>query len=134
MELGGRRSAPHGAFSKSILVVEDHELNMKLFHDLLETRGYRILQARNGVEGLKLARQHRPDLIVMDIRLPEMSGLEVMKWIKADDDLMTIPIIAVTAFAMRGDEEMICRSGCEAYMAKPVSIREFIETVERFMR
>jgi len=118
------------ATPKTILIVEDHELSMKLFHDLLQTRGYRILQARHGAEGLKLARQQRPDLIIMNIGLPGMSGLELMKWIKADDDLMAIPIIAVTAFAMKGDEEKIRGGGCEAYMTKPISIRNFIETVE----
>jgi two-component system, cell cycle response regulator DivK len=121
---------PYEATAKTILIVEDHELSMKLFHDLLQTRGYRILQARDGAEGLKLARQQRPDLIIMNIGLPGMSGLELMKWIKADDDLMAIPIIAVTAFAMKGDEEKIRGGGCEAYMTKPISIRNFIETVE----
>src|SRR5919109_4040792 len=82
---------------KTILVVEDNELNMKLFHDLLEAHGYNILQTRDGMEALKLARQHKPDLILMDIQLPEVSGLEVTKWIKEDDNLKSIPIIAVTA-------------------------------------
>jgi two-component system, cell cycle response regulator DivK len=125
---------PYEATPKTILIVEDHELSMKLFHDLLQTRGYRILEARDGAEGLKLARQQRPDLIVMNIGLPGMSGLELMKRIKADEDLMSIPIIAVTAFAMKGDEEKIRGGGCEAYMTKPISIRNFIETVERFVR
>jgi two-component system, cell cycle response regulator DivK len=125
---------PYEATPKTILIVEDHELSMKLFHDLLQTRGYRILEARDGAEGLKLARQQRPDLIVMNIGLPGMSGLELMKRIKADEDLMSIPIVAVTAFAMKGDEEKIRGGGCEAYMTKPISIRNFIETVERFVR
>jgi len=90
--------------SKRILIVEDNDLNMKLFHDLLEAQGYATLQTRDGMEALKRARQHHPDLILMDIQLPEVSGLEVTRWIKADDDLMTIPIIAVTAFAMKGDQ------------------------------
>jgi two-component system cell cycle response regulator DivK len=122
------------ATPKTILVVEDNELNMMLFHDLLEAHGYNILQTRDGMEALKLARHHRPDLILMDIQLPEVSGLEVAKWIKADDDLKTIPIVAVTAFAMKGDKGMICAGGCDAYIAKPISIRNFIETVERFVR
>jgi two-component system cell cycle response regulator DivK len=119
--------------SKTILIVEDHELNMRLFHDLLEMRGYNLLQAREGVEGLKLAREHRPDLIVMDIELPGISGLEVTKWIKEDDALKAIPIIAVTAFAMKGDEEKIREGGCEAYLAKPISVMNFLSTVERFL-
>lgn len=87
---------------KKILIVEDNELNMKLFHDLLEVHGYSNLQTKDGREALDLAREHRPDLILMDIQLPEVSGLEVTKWIKADDDLKDIPVIAVTAFAMKG--------------------------------
>ena len=114
-----------GAAAKTILVVEDNELNMKLFRDLLEVQGYRVLQTRDGMEALKLARQHRPDLILMDIQLPGVSGLEVTKWIKEDTTLKAIPIIAVTAFAMKGDEEKIRRGGCEAYLAKPISVDAF---------
>jgi two-component system, cell cycle response regulator DivK len=91
--------------AKTVLIVEDNELNMKLFHDLLEAHGYATIETRNGIEALDLAREHRPDLILMDIQLPEVSGLEVTKWIKEDDDLKSIPIVAVTAFAMKGDEE-----------------------------
>jgi two-component system cell cycle response regulator DivK len=121
------------ALPKTILVVEDNELNMKLFHDLLEAHGYNILQTRDGMEALKLARQHKPDLILMDIQLPEVSGLEVTKWIKEDDALKAIPIIAVTAFAMKGDEEKIREGGCEAYIAKPISVTKFLKTVEQFL-
>jgi len=121
------------ATPKTILIVEDNELNMMLFHDLLEMRGYNILQAREGIEALKLARRHRPDLIVMDIQLPGMSGLEVTKWIKEDDALRAIPVIAVTAFAMRGDEEKIRQAGCDAYIAKPMSTSGFLKTIERFL-
>src|SRR3954447_27089406 len=102
--------------AKTVLVVEDNELNMKLFHDLLEASGYNIVRTRNGLEAIDLARSHRPDLILMDIQLPEISGLEVTKWIKEDDDLRAIPVIAVTAFAMKGDEERIRQGGCEAYL------------------
>src|SRR5713226_4485390 len=119
--------------AKTVLVVEDNELNMKLFHDLLEASGYNIVQTRNGLEAIDLARSHRPDLILMDIQLPEISGLEVTKWIKEDDDLRAIPIIAVTAFAMKGDEEKIREGGCEAYIAKPISVANFLQTVERFL-
>lgn len=118
---------------KTILVVEDNELNMKLFHDLLEAHGYNILQTRDGMEALKLARHHKPDLILMDIQLPEVSGLEVTKWIKEDDNLRAIPIIAVTAFAMKGDEEKIREGGCEAYIAKPISVTNFLKTVQQFL-
>jgi len=125
--------SPTPAQPKTILVVEDNELNMKLFHDLLEAHGYNILQTRDGMEALKLARHHRPDLILMDIQLPEVSGLEVTKWIKEDDALKAIPIIAVTAFAMKGDEEKIREGGCEAYIAKPISVTNFLKTVQQFL-
>ena len=123
----------NGIAAKTVLIVEDNELNMKLFHDLLEAHGYNILQSKDGLEALKLARQHRPDLILMDIQLPEVSGLEVTRWIKQDKDLCEIPVIAVTAFAMKGDEEKIRDGGCEAYIAKPISVTSFLETVERFL-
>ena len=119
--------------SKSILVVEDNELNMKLFHDLLEAQGYNVLQSRDGMEALKLARTHKPDLILMDIQLPEVSGLEVTKWLKEDEALCGIPVIAVTAFAMKGDEEKIREGGCEAYISKPISVVNFLETVQKFL-
>ncbi len=118
---------------KTVLIVEDNELNMKLFHDLLESKGYNILQTREGLDALRLARKHRPDLILMDIQLPEVSGLEVTKWIKEDDDLKSIPVIAVTAFAMKGDEEKIREGGCEAYIAKPISVSSFLATISRFL-
>jgi len=123
----------NGALQKKVLIVEDNELNMKLFHDLLEAHGYRTLQTRDGLEALKLARDHQPDLILMDIQLPEVSGLEITKWIKEDDRLRSIPVIAVTAFAMKGDEEKIRKGGCEAYIAKPISVQKFLETVGRFL-
>ncbi|MBA5778003.1 response regulator [Stappia sp. F7233] len=118
---------------KTVLIVEDNELNMKLFHDLLEAHGYETLQTRTGIEALELARTHRPDLILMDIQLPEVSGLEVTKWIKEDDELRTIPVIAVTAFAMKGDEERIRQGGCEAYISKPISVVKFLETVRSYL-
>ena len=119
---------------KTVLIVEDNELNMKLFNDLLEAHGYATLQSRNGMEALELARAHKPDLILMDIQLPEVSGLEVTKWIKEDDDLKIIPVIAVTAFAMKGDEERIRQGGCEAYISKPISVSSFLETVSGFLK
>lgn len=118
--------------AKTVLVVEDNELNMKLFHDLLEANGYNIVQTRSGLEAIDLAREHRPDLILMDIQLPEVSGLEVTKWIKEDDELRSIPVIAVTAFAMKGDEERIRQGGCEAYLSKPISVVTFLDTVKRY--
>ncbi len=119
--------------NKTVLIVEDNELNMKLFRDLLEAHGFNTLQTKNGEEALQLARDHHPDLIIMDIQLPEVSGLEVTRWIKDDDDIKSIPIVAVTAFAMKGDEEKIREGGCEAYIAKPISVTQFIDTVKRFV-
>ncbi|ORE96619.1 response regulator [Acuticoccus yangtzensis] len=116
-----------------VLIVEDNELNMKLFHDLLEASGMEILETRNGIDALKVAKRERPDLIVMDIQLPEMSGLEVTERIKSDPDLKPIPVIAVTAFAMKGDEERIRAAGCEAYLSKPISIDRFISTIKSFL-
>ena len=118
---------------KTVLIVEDNELNMKLFHDLLVAHGYATIQTRNGLEALALARRHRPALILMDIQLPEISGLEVTKWIKEDDELRDIPVVAVTAFAMKGDEERIRSGGCEAYISKPISVGAFLETVHHFI-
>jgi two-component system cell cycle response regulator DivK len=120
------------ARSKTVMIVEDNELNMKLFHDLLEAYGYHPIGTRNGIEALDLARKHRPDLILMDIMLPEVSGLDVTKWLKEDAELKAIPVVAVTAFAMKGDEERIREAGCEAYLSKPIQVAQFIETIQRF--
>jgi len=119
---------------KQILIVEDNELNMKLFNDLLEAHGYCTIQTRSGVEALDLTRAHIPDLILMDIQLPEVSGLQVTQWIKTDPALRHIPVIAITAFAMKGDEEKMLQGGCEAYLSKPISIGKFLETVRLYLR
>ncbi|MGU3494874.1 response regulator [Xanthobacteraceae bacterium A53D] len=118
--------------AKTVMIVEDNELNMKLFHDLLEAHGYKTVETRNGIEAMDLARAHMPDLILMDIQLPEVSGLDVTKWLKADDELKHIPVVAVTAFAMKGDEERIRAGGCEAYLSKPISVAKFLETVKQY--
>lgn len=118
---------------KRVLIVEDNELNMKLFNDLLEANGYGTIQTRSGVEAVDLARKHRPDLILMDIQLPEVSGLQVIQWIKDDEELKHIPVIAITAFAMKGDEEKIRQGGCEAYLSKPISVVKFLETVRIYL-
>jgi two-component system cell cycle response regulator DivK len=119
--------------SRTILIVEDNELNMKLFHDLLVAHGYTTLQAYNGHDALLIAREQKPDLILMDIQLPEISGLEVTRMIKEDEDIRHIPVVAVTAFAMKGDAEKFRQGGCEAYIAKPISVAGFIETVRKFV-
>lgn len=119
--------------AKKILIIEDNELNMKLFCDLLEAHGYETVQTRDGMAALDLAQEHMPDLILMDIQLPEVSGLEVTKWLKEDDELRNIPVVAVTAFAMKGDEEKIRDGGCEAYIAKPISVGHFLDVVKQFL-
>ncbi|WP_072372075.1 response regulator [Hyphomicrobium sp. NDB2Meth4] len=118
---------------RTVLIVEDNELNMKLFHDILAAHGYQTIQTRSGLDALELARRHHPALILMDIQLPEVSGLEVTKWIKEDDELRHIPVVAITAFAMKGDEERIRSGGCEAYISKPISVGHFLETVQQFV-
>ncbi len=115
------------------MIVEDNELNMKLFHDVIDSRGYSIIQTSSGLEALDLAKQHHPDLILMDIQLPEVSGLVVAQWLKENDSTADIPVIAITAFAMKGDEERILNSGCEGYISKPISISHFLATIEEFI-
>ncbi|WP_026380842.1 response regulator [Afifella pfennigii] len=118
---------------KTVMIVEDNELNMKLFNDLLKAKGYDTLPMRNGYEALETLKSERPDLIIMDIQLPEISGLEVTRIIKQDEELKHIPVIAVTAFAMKGDEERIRQGGCEGYLSKPISVASFIENVRSYI-
>ncbi len=118
---------------KTILIVEDNDLNLKLFRDLLGANGYITIETKEGLEAITIAKTMRPDLILMDIQLPEISGLEVTRRIKADKDISGIPIIAVTAFAMKNDEEKILRAGCEAYISKPISITDFLATIRYFL-
>ena len=115
---------------KKVLVVEDNELNMKLFCDLLGAFGYEPVKSRDGLKALELAREHHPALIIMDINLPEVSGLDLTRWIKDDDDLADIPVMAVTAFAMRSDEQRVREAGCEAYMSKPIQMMPFLNQVQ----
>tara|TARA_B100000780_G_C21069329_1_gene430189 strand:+ start:314 stop:703 length:390 start_codon:yes stop_codon:yes gene_type:complete len=119
--------------NSKVLIVEDNELNMKLFHDLLEAHGVDTVETRDGKEVLELAREHKPDLILMDIQLPEISGLDVTKNLKADDELKDIPVIAVTAFAMKGDEQKIREGGCEDYISKPISVTHFLEVIQKYI-
>jgi len=119
---------------KKVLIVEDNELNMKLFSDLLDAHGFETEQAREGLKAISIAKTFKPDLILMDIQLPEVSGLEVTKWIKDDKSLSDIPIIAVTAFAMRGDEKRIRDGGCEAYISKPINVSSFLATIRKFVK
>ncbi len=119
--------------AKTILIVEDNELNMKLFNDLLQAHGYDTLQTKDGNEAVSMTEENHPDLILMDIQLPKISGLEITKLIKEKDALKDIPVIAVTAFAMKGDEEKIMEGGCDGYIAKPISVPNFLKTVSGFL-
>ena len=114
---------------QKILVVEDNELNLKLFCDLLRAHGYEAEPVRDGREALGRARLFLPDLIVMDIQMPHISGLELIGRIKADEDLRGTPIMAVTAYAAKGDEERIRQAGAEGYVSKPISVIRFVEAV-----
>ena len=119
--------------TKKVLIVEDNELNMKLFHDLLEAHGIDTVQIRDGNRAYELAIEHKPDLIIMDIQLPEISGLEVTRKLKENPELKQVPVIAVTAFAMKGDEQKIREGGCEDYISKPISVSRFIEVVKKHL-
>jgi len=118
---------------KRILIVEDNDLNLKLFRDLLTAHGYDTIETKEGLEAITMTRAEHPDLILMDIQLPEISGLDVTRRLKAEEAIRDIPIIAVTAFAMKDDEEKILAAGCQAYISKPISIVSFLNTVRRFL-
>lgn len=121
------------ASAKTILIVEDNELNMRLFNDVLQAVGYQTLQTGDGTEAVELAERHRPDLILMDMRLPGISGMEATHLIKERPELSHIPIVAVTASALKGDEERILAGGCDGFIAKPISIPSFLATVAQFL-
>jgi two-component system, cell cycle response regulator DivK len=120
-------------FPKRILVVEDNKLDMRLLKDILEGSGYETLQAADGLEAIDLAFASLPDLILLDMQLPEISGLEVSRRLKGDDRSRRIPIVAVTAFAMGWHEREALDSGCDAYISKPISVLGFLNTVESFL-
>jgi two-component system cell cycle response regulator DivK len=129
----GNEDESRRAAQKTLLVVEDNELNAKLYRNLLEAEGHRVLETKDGRDVLEIARRIKPDLIVMDIQLPYVSGLEITKCLKQDETLKEIPVIAVTSFAVKGDEEKIREGGCDAYMAIPISVVQFLETINRFL-
>ena len=119
---------------KTILVVEDNPLNMKLFADLLSSEGYNVLQAMSGSAGLKMAQEHHPDLIVMDVQLTgNLSGLDVTQSLKNDERYKAIPIIAVTAFAMKGDDKKMIEAGCDGYITKPISVTHFLTSIAKLL-
>jgi CheY-like chemotaxis protein len=118
---------------KKVLVIEDNHLNMKLIRSLLEIGKYRCLEAGDAETGLKIAAEVKPDLILMDIQLPGMDGLTATRHIKQDDGLKHIPVIALTSYAMKGDEEKAKEAGCEGYITKPVDTRKFLKSVSRIL-
>lgn len=120
--------------AKRILIVEDNELNMKLLNDILEAYGYEILKTDRGEEAIELARRAQPDLILLDIQLPDISGLDVSRRLKAEPATCRVPIVAVTAFAMSGDERRALDNGCDAYVTKPVILRDLLALIESFCR
>jgi two-component system cell cycle response regulator DivK len=123
---------PPPSASKRVLIVEDNELNLKLLNDILEVHGYITIVTDNGAAAIDLAHQHHPDLILLDIQLPDISGIEVARRLKADEETAAIPVVAVTAFAMPGDRTMMLQSGCDDYVAKPINIHDFLALVARY--
>lgn len=118
---------------KKVMIIEDNELNMKLFSDLIEACGYSTIKLRHGIGAVNIIKEMDPDLILMDIQLPEISGLDITQAIKQDNEINHIPIIAITAFAMQGDEEIIRKSGCEEYISKPISINPFMQLIKKYL-
>lgn len=118
---------------KKILVVEDNELNLKLFKDLLEANNFEVIENRDGKRVLELIQTEKPDIILMDIQLPDISGMDLIERIKSDELLKKIPIIAVTAFAMQEDKDNILNSGAEEYISKPISITKFLEVINKYI-
>lgn len=115
--------------AKRVLVVEDNELNLKLFCDLLRAHGHETMPVRDGRDALEQAKGFRPDLVITDIHLPHLSGLDLIIALKADPELASVPIMAVTAYAGKGDEERIREAGAQAYVSKPIAVMKFIEVV-----
>ena len=118
--------------SRQILVVEDNERNMRLFCDVLQASGYRTLEATTGESAVEVALEHRPDLVLMDIQLPDIDGVEALARLRADERSASLPILALTAQAMEGDRERFLAAGFDGYLSKPVDISEFVATVKRY--
>jgi two-component system cell cycle response regulator DivK len=117
---------------ESVLVVEDNEKSMKLFRDVLTVTGYRALEATTGVQAVELAAEHGPDLVLMDIQLPDIDGVETLSRLRADERTASIPVLALTAQAMQGDRERFLAAGFDGYLSKPLNIAEFVATVRQY--
>jgi two-component system, cell cycle response regulator DivK len=120
------------AAGSQILVVEDNEKNMKLFRDVLLATGYRTLEATSGERAVELATEHAPDLVLMDIQLPDIDGIEALGRLRADDRTASVPVLALTAQAMEGDRERFLAAGFDGYLSKPVNVADFVATVKRY--
>ncbi len=119
--------------AKTILIIEDDPRNLTLFRDLLQISGYKTIEASDGKQGIELAKAKKPDLILMDIQMPGMDGLEATRILKADATTSNIPVIALTAYAMKGDKERILEAGCDGYLAKPINTDEFLKEVAEYL-
>jgi two-component system cell cycle response regulator DivK len=120
------------AAGAQILVVEDNEKNMKLFCDVLQATGYRTLEATTGEEAVALAAEHSPDLVLMDIQLPDIDGVEALRRLRADGRTASVPVLALTAQAMDGDRERFLAAGFDGYLSKPVDVADFVSVVRRY--
>ncbi len=114
-----------------VLIIEDNDKNMKLARDVLQAKGFQTLEAVTGEDGVRLAKEHVPDLVLMDIQLPGINGIEAHAQLRADPATASIPVIAVTASVMEGDRRKITEAGFDAYVGKPISLKEFLEAVKR---
>jgi len=119
--------------AKLILIVEDEPKNLTLLRDLLQVSGYSTIEATDGEKGVELARAKKPDLILMDVQMPVMDGLEAIRILKADATISNIPVLALTSYAMKGDEEKILEAGCDGYMAKPYNIQGLLKEVTKYL-
>ncbi len=119
--------------TKLILIVEDEPKNLTLLRDLLQVSGYKTIEATDGKQGVELAKSKKPDLILMDVQMPKMDGLEATRILKADTTTGNIPVLALTSYAMKGDEERILEAGCDGYLAKPFDIKELLKTVAEYL-
>jgi two-component system, cell cycle response regulator DivK len=118
--------------TRGVLIVEDNEKNMKLFRDVLTVKGFTTLEATSGAEAVALAREHAPRLVLMDIRLPDVDGVEALRQLRADERTASIPVLALTAQAMDGDRERFLAAGFDGYLSKPVNVRELVQVVRRY--
>lgn len=119
--------------NRTILIIEDNELNMKLVRSMLQLGHYQVLEARDAESGIQLAREHSPDLILMDIQLPGMDGLHATRIIREDPNLAGIPVVALTSYAMQGDEQKAREAGCIGYIAKPIDTRKFPDILAGYL-